>query len=337
MMKTMRDLPDHHLPVSFELADGRFCEKLWLPFPAGRHPETDAVAAESRAWLEATGLLRPNNARAFERARFAELAGLVYWGSDREGLRLAADFIAALFVLDDLLDDARQSLVQTPAAARRAIEWIRLAAHGGCPVPAEQPWVGEIGTALADITRRLAGLGCPLESYLRELDVYFDGVAEETRGRGQPGGVGWHSVSDYGAARVAFSAVYACVELGLAARGRRLSPSARELSRLANLSVSWVNDVYSWPKERAVGERSNLVAVLTDVEGLSEREALTRACRLCDEVALRFASRAADTRDSAAIELLAAWMRGNGDWHLLGTERYREHLTVVPHDEACAA
>jgi hypothetical protein len=328
-------LPSDSIPVDLLVADRPWSGALWLPFDSSRHPATQTVAAETAAWLRQHGLLRASNARAFERARFSELAGRVYHRFDAPGLRLASDFISALFVLDDLMDDATAGRGIDVREVARSLEAIRLSAHTGRPHPSSSPWVAEVGAAMADLTRRLAAMGCEISDYLREVDRYLDGVLTESVTRVRAARYG--SVLEYAEARVAFSAVYACVELGLALLGRGAqrravgsSDSERELSRLANLSVSWVNDVYSWPKERALGERSNLVVVLSEVDGLAERAALTRACELCDQVARDFCALRAG-HDPGFVELLGAWMRGNADWHHLGTDRYRAQLSVVPH------
>lgn len=303
---------------------------LHMPFASGRHPDTDAVGEEMSAWLARLGLLDARTAHIFARARFHELAGLVYHRGDRDTLRLAADFIAALFVLDDLVDGGGHAAGRDERATQAALGPLREAARTGRapPAGAGAPALRPVAEALADLRRRLDDRGAPVEGWLAELEVYLDGVVEEAGRRAR----GYVSVEDYAAVRVAFSAVYACVELGLAAEGLRLTPALRPLARAANLSVSFVNDVFSWPKERALGERSNLVAVLAEHRGLSERRAWAAACRACDDVvAAHLAGRAALTADERrALPLLEGWMRGNYDWHAVGTERYTAALSVAP-------
>lgn len=305
----------------------RLDDTLWMPFASRRHQDTDNIVGEHFQWLAEHHLLHAGNARVFERARFHELAGRVYHQHDRDTLRLAADFIAALFVLDDLMDTDPHPACRDEAQARQNIERIRQASHTGIATGELGP-AGGIALAMADLTRRLVARGCPTRAYLAALDVYFDGVIEETRRRS----AGFSSVADYADVRVAFSAVYACIELGLAASGTSLDPALLPLARAANLSVSWVNDVYSWPKERALGEGSNLVRVLLDQRSTSEPAAFHEACRVCDGVVAEYL----DLRDAlaavqpAAIEILKGWIRGNLDWHSVGTSRYVEHLSVAP-------
>ena len=321
-----------NVPVSVpHLLDGRptcLRGQLHMPFPSGRHPDTDAVGEEMLAWLAGLGLLDARTANIFARARFHELAGLVYHRSDRDVLRLAADFIAALFVLDDLVDGGAHSTGRDEHATRAAMAPLREAARTGVASEGGEPSLRPVAEALADLRRRLDARGGTVEGWLAELDVYLDGVVEESGRRAR----GYDSVEDYAAVRVAFSAVYACVELGLGCEGLRLTPALRRLARAANLSVSFVNDVYSWPKERAIGERSNLVAVLAEHRGLDERRAWAAACRACDEVVAGHLSARSGLGpgERRALPLLEAWMRGNYDWHAVGTERYTAALSVAP-------
>lgn len=303
-------------------------DALWLPFKSGRHPDTDTIFPEHVDWLREHGLLDDRNAGVFERARFHELAGRVYHRQDREALRLAADFIAALFVLDDLLDTAADPACRDADQARTQVDVVRRAAHSGRAPTRRASGIDAIASGVADLTRRLQRRGVATDGYLRELDVYLDGVIEETRRRRQ----GYTSVADYASVRVAFSAVYACIELGLALSGGSLLRPLRPLAHAANLSVSWVNDVFSWPKERALGEGSNLIAVLAEQHRWSESRAFHEACRACDRVVLDYQSaRVAFLGDDCeAVHLMESWMRGNYDWHALATARYLEHLSVAP-------
>ena len=318
--------------VPVRVALGPTCtvvDELWMPFAPARHPDTAAIGAASRAWLRGLGLLDDRNAAVFARARFEELAGRVYYDLGASTVRLAADFIAALFVLDDWLDATGAPATRDAALAAAALAALRTAARTGVAPPADAP-LAPVAAALADLTARLRAAGGRLDRYLAELDVYLDGVIAETGHRTR----GYASLADYAEARVAFSAVYACVELGLAAHGRALAPALRPLARAANLSVSWVNDLYSWPKERALGERSNLIPVL--LPGCDDREpdAFHAACRACDDVVadvVGFAPRARAI-DPVGAALCAAWIRGNYDWHAAATDRYVDRLSVAPRD-----
>jgi hypothetical protein len=317
--------PNALISWSVPLADGGQAPvALWMPFAAARHPETDAAGDALVAWLRRFGLLHDGNAAVFRRAAFHELAGRVYHRFDRGGLDVAARFIAALFVLDDLMDTDAHAACRDVDAARAVADVVRAAARSGRAPRGDRWGVGPVAAAMADLTRALRARGAPLEAYLTELDVYLDGVVEEAARRRTR----FDGPADYVAVRVAFSAVYACVELGLAWEGTALPGSLREAARQANRSVSLVNDVFSWPKERALGEVSNLVAVEM-AAGRGEAAAVAAACAACDAAVAAFLAAAGGT-DGPAVGLLAAWMRGNLDWHAVGTRRYADALSVAP-------
>lgn len=318
------ELHDVRIPLPGGLPPVR--DTLYMPFEAGRHPETDAIGVEHLAWLRQHGLLDARNARVFERARFHDLAGRIHHADDRESVRLVADFIATLFVLDDLMDTDADPMCKNPLRARVAIERVKRVARTGVAPSAREDVIDCVAAGLSDLTQRLMQRGAPLEAYLHELDLSLDAMVEESRRRT----VGFRSVDDYAQVRTAFSAVYPCMELGVAAIGARLTTGLSPLARAVNMSVSFVNDVYSWPKERALGERSNLVSVLMHQHGFPETTSIHAACRACDEVVYDYLAlrAAADGQDLRVLALLDSWMRANLDWHAEGTDRYREHLSV---------
>jgi hypothetical protein len=209
------------------------------------------------------------------------------------------------------------------------MEVVRLAAHSGAVSEGHAPEIMAIASAVADLTRRLSRRRAPLTAYLSELEMYLAGVVEETRRRR----TSFEGVHDYAEARVSFSAVYACVELGLALEGKQLQTQLRPLARSASLSVSWINDLFSWPKERVLGEGSNLIPVIANARGLDEAQAFREACHACDSVVSDYlSSRASVAAEHRETALLEQWMRGNCDWHAVGTARYIEHLPADTSD-----
>jgi Terpene synthase family 2, C-terminal metal binding len=304
-------------------------QALTMPFPSGLHPETASVAAETEAWLDQQGLIHPALRSAFRRSRFAELAGRVHAHQDRRCLRLASDFISALFVLDDLLDSSAR-----PTAALQADVHSLMGLLSGATPALRCPELRALAAALLDIDRRLAADGLPQDSWRRELSRYLSGTLREGKRRDR----GWSSLAAYARDRQDFSAVHACVALALAAGGEELRPEERPLVDRANLSVSFVNDLWSWPKERARGERSNLISVLMNCRGQSEAQAIAAAHRLCDAQVLSWLALAARRPPGPLSRaVMEGWMRGNLDWHDIGTERYSAGLSVALGPEALAA
>lgn len=58
------------------------------------------------------------------------------------------------------------------------------------------------------------------------------------------------------------------------------SPEMRTMRHAAEDYVDWINDLYSWNKERLVEDPHNLVTVLQHQEGCDLQEAVGRSCRM---------------------------------------------------------
>ncbi len=323
-----------------------------MPFATGRNPHTDAVAVANAQWIVDLGLLEAYTPafHKFGAARFEELAGLVYRDEDFDSLLLAANYITALFFLDDMVDAAGSRVGAEPALVRQMARFmsecvrtgwapIELSASEWSLPSADRTKLLSIGRALADVTRRLVALPNQpdLRHYWIEMDEYLAGVVAEAKYRQTQRFAG---VADYEAVRTKFSAMYACLEFGMLLRG--LNPSSkvrcyepyRRMVRNTNLCVSYVNDLFSYRKEFLLGECSNLVMVLERTNGFNRAAAFQEGCRISDFVLLDYMDNKqrclqlddADAR--ASISQMETWMRGNYDWYVGRTFRYVDTLST---------
>lgn len=321
---------------------------LYMPFSHDENPATAEVEAGSLTWLAEHGLLvRGSAAESTLRAgRYHELAGLVYRREDRDALQIISDYITVLFYFDDLVDTNQSRLSVDPALAERAAGLLGASMRSGeAPAPDEVAgWpltAGDrhkllaIATALADLGRRLARRApVPLEPFFHEFDVYLESMAREAAHRN---GRAYMNLADYASVRTSYSAVYTCIEIGLALRGVDVSPEARRdvnfrrAMESANLSVAYINDLFSYKRELLIGERSNLVMVLEHLREAPRPAAFAEACQIADAVMERFIrARAAVVAPEArtATELFESWIRGNYDWHVSHTQRYVQALST---------
>lgn len=345
------------LPVVFDHPDpDPIVGSIIMPFASGRNPHTDAVATANAAWIVEHGLLEPDTPAflKFGAAGFEELAGLVHREDDFDILLLAANYITALFFLDDMVDAAGSRVGSEPELVRRMAAFMSECVHTGLAprslvasewtLPAgHAEKLAAIGQALADVTRRLRALphGLDIGHYLREMDEYLQGVVMEADHRRHEHAPhhGFETISEYEAVRTKFSAMYACVEFGALLRG--LAPSSlarnsqpyRRMVRNTNLCVSYVNDLFSYKKEFLLGESSNLVMVLEHTDGFTRAAAFRRACKISDLVVLQYLDDKQlcsdlDVDAFAGMELMEAWMRGNYDWYVGRTFRYVDVLST---------
>jgi 5-epi-alpha-selinene synthase len=184
---------------------------------------------------------------------------------------------------------------------------------------------------MADIRRRLMRMIDPrwLARLAEDLELYLQGVRWEhaVERSGRP-----LTLAIYRHMRPLTSAVNICLDLAGAFEcpddptlGRE--PLVRELERIANNHISWVNDIFSLDRERAHGQTANLVVALASSEGLSLAQALDRAIELCNaemEAFTRLESQLQQLGIDGAepyVTAIARWIRGSIDWHV-GAARY---------------
>jgi hypothetical protein len=323
---------------------------LHMSLAYGRNHAAPEVEAENLAWLAELGLLTRGSAAelAFRAGRYPELARHVYRREDRVALRIAVDFITSLFFFDDLLDTNQSHVGADSALVEQAAKLLAASARSGAApsssaladwplTRSERQKLLGVAAALANITTRLEQRGgVSPEPFLAAVEAWLGSMAREAAHRsGRP----YASLADYASIRTSYSAVYPCIELGLALRG--VAPSAetrrdehfQRAMEAANLLVAYINDLFSYKREARFGERTNLVMVLEDVHGSSRAAAFPEACRIINGVMSQFLrSRALleasghDAREAA--EMFESWARGNYDWHVDHTQRYRQALST---------
>ncbi|GEM_PF-1788804 len=333
-----------HLVSICDVDDSLLEADLFMPFEAGLNISVIDAEVQNFNWLVDMGLIVPGDAasEAVEHAAFHHLSSLVYQVEDGESLALVTNFITFLFFFDDMVDSSDSEIGTNIELIASVGEMMMMgvlgnrAFEGSCDDLAVTPrlrWkIGALQNALADLTRRMlkiTGDQTALEFYTEAMSEYFEGNIIEARMRCS---VETCDLPRYTDLRLAVSAVHPCLEIGAITRGLRVSDAVRnsddfrELRRACNLSVSYINDLFSYRKEALAGETSNLVHVLRSALDLETQDALDRAAVVANKVVFEFV----DGRDSRSwsedergyIELMEAWMRGNMEWYLAVNERY---------------
>ena len=75
------------------------------PFSPSFNPHYEAVASESKAWIDSLGILSGEKQKHFSTSGLELLAAHAYPYADREWFRTCCDFLNASFILDDYSDD----------------------------------------------------------------------------------------------------------------------------------------------------------------------------------------------------------------------------------------
>ncbi|MEV7420182.1 family 2 encapsulin nanocompartment cargo protein terpene cyclase [Streptomyces sp. NPDC089919] len=107
-------------------------------------------------------------------------------------------------------------------------------------------------------------------------------------------------------------------------------PALQRVIGLAGNATTLANDLYSYTKElKSPGKHMNLPVVISEREGLSDRDGYLKAIEVHNE--LMHAFEAASAEAAAALPIptvlrflrgVAVWVDGNHDWHMNNTYRY---------------
>lgn len=279
------------------------------PFSPSFNPHYDAVAAESKAWIDSLEILSGEKQRYFSTSAFEFLAAYTHPYADREGYRTWCDYLNATFVLDDYSDD------EAGGGARRMADSFMNALR-------DQTW--DDGTPFARMAResvcssshinprtlmwcdyrlreRLAtASGTARQRFIDAFGHYLDGTVREAENREQGTVLG---LSDYLELRRNNSGLYpawAMLECTLSVDLQQevynhpalcnLTKIAGDMYFISNVSsklhkasllvlVNLTNftsqDIYSYNKEQAGGHAANnLVTVIQKERGVDLQEAM---------------------------------------------------------------
>jgi hypothetical protein len=262
-------------------------------------------------------------------------------------LELIANLYTAIFVLDDMLDDERSLIGGTVELAEHVAAYLSAAVAAEprprlrADVPSYEVIVA-VGDAFVDLAERLIDYAGRegLDRYVDGMRLYLRGCVLESHNRTDR----VTRLADYVDVRLQISAVYACLDCGAIAEELRVpdaiwaDPAFGRMRAACNLSVSFVNDIFSYAKESSAGEVSNIVTVNRMVYGMSLCEALVASSGANDQVIQDYfdAKQELGSRFSfdhstrRYIRMMENWMRGNFDWYSeQRTDRYTDYLTTA--------
>lgn len=287
--------------------------------PVTPSPFSAAADREATAWAASFELVRG----AFALRRVADIrcgscAGHTYPHASREIVILGAKLITWLFLFDDRYGEGRDAtdmrdLMSTVSSFARV-------ARGGALPPAPTPF----HRALADLRADAAAAAQSdvwLERFAESLDRYFDGCVLEYQHRRDGSTPSLLQYRRLRAWSIGTFPVFDLIELTAAGRlgeDDATDPAILSLRERAALLCAWVNDIYSFSKERDDGDSLNLVSVLRKEYGLSDADAFGAAAEVFNvDLALFREERENMPLSAAAARYTAGledWIYGNLAW-----------------------
>lgn len=283
------------------------------------HHDGDALEAHVQRWALDTRLVDDESLASLAKIRCGSFAAHTYGDAPREVVELGACLIAWLYLFDDQVAEGH-GLESVTALRARFVDYVFLLHLRVLPRD-----LSPFHAALLDLMHRASDLGATHEwraRFAASMSDYFDGCARELpyRMRGEP-----PSIADYVSIRsssVGAYPVFDLIELGAGltlsdAEARTLRPARQLAAQLC----AWVNDIYSYPKERADGEPLNIVKVIEHERGCGPEDALDEVVQWYNRDVERLERMVAGDpvataceRTRAYLDGLRRWVHGNRQW-----------------------
>lgn len=300
---------------------------LFCPFEPAINPLYERTREDSTQWALEYGLLRPGPAeQSFRALKIPEFVARAYPDAQYEDLRVVMDWTLWGF----LADDQHDLLVDRPELARaRYLEHVEVLENGIVD------HLTGMHHALADLRERIVQRSTPscLRRFTEAAAQWFDSMYTEVvnRSRTTP-----PSVLDYLRLREVTVGMYTEYTLFDVTHQVRttddfwIDPDIRRLEAMAANIIGWANDIFSFRKERNVGDPHNMVLLLGAERGLEPERAIDRTVAMHDREMTRFLELMDATRRSKCVPgellepflgLLVGWVRGNLDW-AYSSDRY---------------
>jgi hypothetical protein len=259
------------VPSRADVADALYC-----PFPPTRNPNLEPVHIGTSRWVERAHLHadRAREERAIE-ARMAVMIAGFYPIATLPKLRIASDYLAWAFALDDAGDET--SLGERPGRLMRLFERYDAVLRGETPLPTDPPSV----PALLDVLTRLREHATPeqMEAFIEGNRAYFGAMLWEANNRASkyvPDEIAFELFRPAAGAVPPFFALIEPMEDIVLPAEVKADPTLVKLARIAGLVACFINDALSYEKERVRGEMHNLAFVYERHRGLSPGAALAQ-------------------------------------------------------------
>ncbi|MGH3158029.1 MAG: terpene synthase family protein [Streptosporangiaceae bacterium] len=305
---------------------------LYCPLPPALSQHAEDAESGLLDWATRIGLIRDRDTLVLSRNQLGHLSGYVHPQASKEEVVIGAAWAAWLYAYDDALVES-VSLGSPDDVHRTGLQARIMAALEDCGEPA---FADPLVTAILDIRSAVFRVypSWDTTAFVRDLRKYLESNHWEIadRPRGCPPRLGV-----YVKMRRHTSAYYPCYRLSAALSRVNLPPhiwnhvAVKQLEAMANNYGSWLNDLYSFERERAEGKSNGLVQSLRQEYGLDIAEAVARTSAMCrSEIEAYFELKSLLPAMGLPVTgelqrylyVLESWMRGILDWHRM-TPRYR--------------
>jgi 5-epi-alpha-selinene synthase len=298
--------------------------ELYCPFPSQVNKYVDVLEEHALEWVVRFNLIANESAyQHFCKSKIFFLIAGSYPYCQLEELKIANDWLTWMIFLDDYYDisELGKNPVLLKCFHKRLLEILR----GAEVTEQDKPF----GYALIDLRERTLQRGNTkwFNFFVQALQGFLDGCVQEAANRSKeilP------DIDTYiilrrltGGMEPLFELIEFCNHLNIPYSLRR-NDTFKKLKMMTNNIICWCNDVYSTPKELAIGDNHNLVLLFCNQKKISLEQAIKHVAELHDqevrsmlnlEASIPFFGQELDVELAKFISSMHTWISSHLNWY----------------------
>jgi hypothetical protein len=311
---------------------------LYCPFPSILNPHVEKADKHTTLWVKKHQLVTNEETWTYyHRQKFTWMVARMFPTADLHALSIAADLNTLLFILDDQFDEhgeGSDGIKQREQFEHLVHALIGIMKHNR-QVSIEKG--GPVLSAVSDFWKRMRKLG-NLGWQVRFIESLQQAFAANLWRIEQVNRAQLPTLEAYMKWRPFFSGAsfFACLPEAIEGFSLPdyvfLDGTVQQLIQLCSNTICWANDLFSFSKEQEQGDEMNLVMLIRNHRDCTIEEAIAAAVQIHDEQVAAFEQLSrelpsfgvlTDAQLGRYVNALALMMKGNIDWSVKDTARYR--------------
>lgn len=317
---------------------------LYCPFPSLLNQYVEKADRHTTLWVKKYQLVTSEETwSSYHRQKFTWMVARMFPTADLNALSIAADLNTLLFILDDQFDEHGEG----SAAIKQKEQFERLV-HALIGIMKHNSLIslekgGPVLSAVSDFWKRIRKLG-NLGWQVRFIESLQQAFAANLWRIEQVSHGQLPTLEEYMEWRPFFSGASFFAHLLEAIEAFSLpdyvflDATVKKLIMLCSNTICWANDLFSFNKELEQGDEMNIVMLIRNTRDCTLKEAIAAAVAIHDDQVRQFERLSAklpsfgtvtDAQLSRYISALSVMMKGNIEWSVNDTARYRFTMQTV--------
>ncbi|MBE9005115.1 terpene synthase [Fortiea sp. LEGE XX443] len=310
---------------------------LYCPFPSQINKYVDSLEESAIEWVFRFNLMTDDlTYQRFLKAKFYMLVALVYPYCQLEELKVANDWMSWVFIWDDQCDMLHLKPEVLTIFHQRFIQILNGAELTSQDIP--------FSHALSDIRQRMLQLDNKnlFNYFIHTFEDYFDGCEQEANISIQKITPNVETYMNIRRSTIGVETSLAltefCDKLNISDFLRN-HEILKKLKRMTTNIICWSNDIFSFPKEVAIGHVHNLVLILHYQQKISLSAAVDIVVEMHNkevrnmielEASIPSLGEDLDTKVAKYVLGLHAWINGHLEWYSYsGRYQIRENISLA--------